>query len=128
MLVFLNGCFDILHVGHIRLFEFAYEYGNVFVGLNSDLSIQQIKGNGRPIFPEEHRKEILLSIKYIYDVIIFDELTPARLIYELNPDIIIVGYDHSIKDKCYKHARAVNKIMIQAPKFENISTSNIIKG
>ena len=126
MLVFLNGCFDILHLGHIKLFEFAHEYGNVFVGLNSDRSIKKLnKGDDRPIFNEQYRKEMLLAIKYIYDVIIFDESTPEKLISRLNPNIIIIGYDHSINDNCYRESILVNRKMVQAPKFGDFSTSKI---
>ena len=128
MLVFVNGCFDILHLGHIKLLEFAYEYGNVFVGLNSDKSIKLNKGNNRPFFDEQYRKEMLSSIKYVYDVIIFDEPTPERLISQLNPNIIIVGYDHSINDDCYKESVRVKRKIVQAPHFGNFSTSTIYEG
>ena len=126
MLVFVNGCFDILHLGHIKLLEFAYEYGNVFIGLNSDKSIKSIKGNNRPFFNEQYRKEMLLAIKYVYDVILFDELTPKKIINQLNPNIIVVGYDHSINDDCYKESVSVNRKIIQAPKFGDYSSSSII--
>jgi len=126
MLVFVNGCFDVLHLGHIKLLEFAYKYGNVFVGLNSDKSIRYNKGPERPFFNEEYRKEMLLSIKYVYDVIIFDEPTPQLLISQLNPNVVIVGYDHSIYDKCYKESLANNRKVIHAPQFGDFSTSRIL--
>jgi D-beta-D-heptose 7-phosphate kinase / D-beta-D-heptose 1-phosphate adenosyltransferase len=127
MLVFVNGCFDLLHLGHIKLLEFAYDYGNVFVGLNSDKSIKRIKGSGRPIFNQDYRKDMLLAIKYVYDVIIFDESTPQQLISMLNPNIIIIGHDHSIKDDCYKESVECGRKIIQAPKFDQHSTSKILK-
>jgi D-beta-D-heptose 7-phosphate kinase/D-beta-D-heptose 1-phosphate adenosyltransferase len=127
MLVFINGCFDILHLGHIKLLEFANSYGDVFVGLNSDKSIKKLKGKKRPIYCEDDRKLMLLSIKYVYDVIIYDELTPINIIAKLNPDIIIVGYDHSISNKCYKDSIEVGRIIIKAPKFHTYSTSQTIK-
>ena len=126
MLVFVNGCFDLLHLGHIKLLEFANEYGNVFVGLNSDKSIKLNKGNNRPFFNENYRREMLLSIKYVYDVMIFDEPTPERLIGQLNPNIVIVGHDHSIDDDCYKESVRVKRKIVQAPQFGNFSTSNIL--
>lgn len=126
MLVFVNGCFDALHLGHIKLLEFAYKYGNVFVGLNSDVSVKRNKGENRPFFNEQSRKEMLLAIKYVYDVIIFDEPTPEQLIRKLNPNVVIVGYDHSIYDKCYAESRDANRKLIHAPQFGNFSTSEII--
>jgi D-beta-D-heptose 7-phosphate kinase/D-beta-D-heptose 1-phosphate adenosyltransferase len=127
MLVFVNGCFDVLHPGHIQLLEFANQYGNVFVGLNSDKSVRLLKGKGKPIFKEQYRKEMLLAIKYVYDVMIFNEPTPKELITYLNPNVIIVGYDHSTNDSCYTESVMCGRQLIQAPKFGNYSTSNIIK-
>jgi len=127
MLVFVNGCFDLLHIGHIRLLEFANEYGNVFVGLNSDNSVRYLKGLHRPVFDQNIRKEVLLSIKYVYDVVIFNEPTPENIINVLNPNIIIVGYDHSINDQCYHSSLRASRKLIQAPKFSDYSTSDIIR-
>lgn len=126
MLVFVNGCFDVLHLGHIKLLEFAYEYGNVFIGLNSDTSVKKNKGENRPVFDEQSRKAMLLAIRYVYDVIIFDESTPQKLISRLNPNIVIVGYDHSIYDDCYTESRLCGRQIVQAPKFGEFSTSKVL--
>jgi D-beta-D-heptose 7-phosphate kinase/D-beta-D-heptose 1-phosphate adenosyltransferase len=97
--IFTNGCFDILHRGHIELFKFCRSLGNnVIVGLNTDRSIRENKGNSRPINSQEDRKLILESIRYIDNVILFDEKTPYKLINQIKPDIIVKGGDYSAKD------------------------------
>ena len=83
-LIFTNGCFDLIHVGHIRLLEFAASLGTLVVGLNSDASVKRLKGASRPINPESERKEVLEAIKYVSEVIIFEEETPLNLIKKLN--------------------------------------------
>ena len=95
MIIFTNGCFDILHRGHVEMLKFCKEKGTVIVGLNSDKSIKKIKGNTRPINSQEDRKFLLSSLRFVDDVIIFDEETPYELIKELNPDIIVKGGDYT---------------------------------
>ncbi|MER3431697.1 MAG: hypothetical protein C4324_11780 [Blastocatellia bacterium] len=93
-IVFTNGCFDILHPGHIDLLNRARQLGTkLIVGLNSDASVRAIKGPERPILPAEARKAMLLALKSVDDVIIFDELTPERLIKEIKPDFLVKGGD-----------------------------------
>ena len=95
MKVFTNGCFDILHRGHVELLRYCSSLGTeVVVGLNSDSSIKKIKGPKRPIFVEKDRKFMLEACKYVDEVIIFDEETPYRLIKEVRPDIIVKGGDY----------------------------------
>ena len=94
-IVFTNGCFDILHVGHIKLLEFCRELGDyVIVGLNSDRSVRKLKGISRPINTQEQRKQILESIKYVNEVIIFDDATPLGLIKQIRPDFVVKGADY----------------------------------
>jgi D-beta-D-heptose 7-phosphate kinase/D-beta-D-heptose 1-phosphate adenosyltransferase len=94
-IIFTNGCFDILHIGHIRLFEYSKSLGHkLIVGLNSDNSVKKLKGTNRPINNEKNRKEMLLSIRWVDEVIIFDELTPIELIKKIKPDIIVKGGDY----------------------------------
>src|SRR5687767_6000159 len=94
MLVFTNGCFDILHAGHVDLLARARALGDkLIVGLNSDRSVRSIKGPGRPVQDQEARKAVLLGLRYVDDVIIFDEPTPATLIERLRPDILVKGGD-----------------------------------
>jgi D-beta-D-heptose 7-phosphate kinase/D-beta-D-heptose 1-phosphate adenosyltransferase len=92
--VFTNGCFDILHKGHIELLAYCKSLGRVTVGLNSDLSIKRIKGKKRPIILEQDRKRVLESLRYVDEVIIFEEDTPYELIRKLNPDLIVKGGDY----------------------------------
>lgn len=92
--VFTNGCFDLLHPGHIRGFEQARALGDVLiVGLNSDASVRQLKGPTRPVIPERERAEILAALESVDAVMIFDELTPREVISRLLPDVLVKGGD-----------------------------------
>ena len=92
--VFTNGCFDLLHPGHIRSLELARELGDaLIVGLNSDASVRQLKGEGRPIFREGERAEILAALESVNAVVIFDGLTPREVIARLLPDVLVKGGD-----------------------------------
>lgn len=94
MIVFTNGCFDIIHRGHVDLLRRARELGDkLIVGINSDESVRKIKGTGRPLQDQESRREVLLGLKSVDEVIIFDEPTPERLIHELRPDTLVKGGD-----------------------------------
>jgi D-glycero-beta-D-manno-heptose 1-phosphate adenylyltransferase len=92
--VFTNGCFDLLHPGHIRSLELARELGDVLiVGLNSDASVRQLKGEGRPVIAERERAEILTALESVDAVVIFDAPTPRELITALLPDVLVKGGD-----------------------------------
>lgn len=93
-IIFTNGCFDILHRGHVELLKFCKTLGHVVVGLNSDSSVKKIKGKHRPINSQEDRKLILESLKYIDHVVVFEEETPYNLIKAISPDIIVKGGDY----------------------------------
>jgi D-sedoheptulose 7-phosphate isomerase len=94
MIVFTNGCFDILHPGHVDLLERARALGNrLIVGINSDSSVRSIKGPDRPIIDQESRAAILRALRSVDEVVIFDEPTPERLIAELRPDVLVKGGD-----------------------------------
>jgi D-beta-D-heptose 7-phosphate kinase/D-beta-D-heptose 1-phosphate adenosyltransferase len=96
MIIFTNGCFDIIHTAHIDLLKFCKSIGDkVIVGLNSDDSIKKIKGDKRPINNEKDRKAILESIKFVDEVIIFSEITPIEVIKSIKPDIIVKGGDYT---------------------------------
>jgi D-glycero-beta-D-manno-heptose 1-phosphate adenylyltransferase len=92
--VFTNGCFDLLHPGHIRSLEAARSLGDVLiVGINSDESVRALKGPNRPVIPEQERAEILASLECVDAVTIFPELTPQNLIAALLPDVLVKGGD-----------------------------------
>ena len=96
-IVFTNGCFDLLHVGHIQYLQAARTRGDLLiVGVNSDQSVRLIKGPGRPILAEAERSKILAALSFVDYVILFSESTPERLISELRPDLLIKGDDYSI--------------------------------
>lgn len=92
--VFTNGCFDLLHVGHTRLLRKAKSLGNLLVvGLNSDESIRRLKGPGRPITPQRARVELLSALEAVDFVVLFNEETPERLIRQIRPDVLVKGSD-----------------------------------
>jgi rfaE bifunctional protein nucleotidyltransferase chain/domain len=92
--VFTNGCFDLLHPGHIRSLEAAKALGDILiVGINSDESVRALKGDGRPVFPAAERAEILASLECVDAVLIFPEPTPQNVIARLLPDILVKGGD-----------------------------------
>lgn len=96
--VFTNGCFDILHVGHVRYLKEARELGDLLViGLNTDASVQRLKGPGRPVQFEGARAEILAALACVDYVALFDDETPARLIERVRPEILVKGGDYSIE-------------------------------
>lgn len=96
--VFTNGCFDILHVGHIRYLNQARALGDLLVvGVNSDLSVKRLKGESRPVIPEAERAEVLLALKSVDYVILFEEDTPLELIKAVSPDVLVKGGDWAIE-------------------------------
>jgi D-beta-D-heptose 7-phosphate kinase/D-beta-D-heptose 1-phosphate adenosyltransferase len=98
-IVFSNGCFDILHRGHIEYLTKAKEFGDVLiVGLNSDTSVQRLKGKDRPINSESDRARILDALKPVDYVVIFEEDTPLRLIQTVKPDVLVKGGDYKVEE------------------------------
>lgn len=92
--VFTNGCFDLLHPGHIETLEKARSLGDaLIVGVNSDRGVREMKGPGRPIVPERERAEVLASLAYVDAIVIFDEPTPRELVAALLPDVLVKGGD-----------------------------------
>ena len=97
-IVFTNGCFDILHVGHVRYLTAAKNFGDVLiVGLNTDESVKKLKGASRPINNQYDRAEVLLGLKAVDHVIFFGEDTAENLIAELQPDIYVKGGDYTLE-------------------------------
>lgn len=92
--VFTNGCYDLLHPGHVRLLEKARSLGDVLIlALNSDASVQRLKGPARPLTPERERAEVALELQAVDAVVVFDEDTPRELIAAVLPDILVKGAD-----------------------------------
>lgn len=130
--VWSNGCFDVLHVGHVRSLEAARSFGDILiVGLNSDRSVRQLKGSGRPILPENERAELLVSLKCVDAVLIFDETTPEVALTCLQPDIHCKGADYAppagkpIPEKALVESYGGRVEFL--PLFEGLSTSNIVE-
>lgn len=98
-IVFTNGCFDILHRGHIEYLAQAANLGDVLIiGLNTDKSVQRIKGETRPVQDQYARALVLASLQFVHAVVFFDEDTPYELIKKVRPDILIKGSDYNIED------------------------------
>jgi D-glycero-beta-D-manno-heptose 1-phosphate adenylyltransferase len=127
--VFTNGCFDLIHAGHVDYLSKAKELADVLiVGLNSDESVKRIKGEKRPILKQEERAFILSNLKPVDYVILFDEDTPQKLIEELLPDVLVKGADWSIEEIVGKDVVLNNGGKVETIKFVNDqSTSKIIK-
>lgn len=98
-IVFTNGCFDILHAGHITYLSKAKSLGDALViGLNSDASVKELKGKSRPIVPQKNRAIVLAALEAVDFVVIFKELTPLKLIKAIRPDILVKGGDWKKED------------------------------
>ena len=122
--VFTNGCFDILHVGHLKLLKHAREQGKkLIVGINSDASVRRLKGNSRPINDQNKRKEALEQLRIIDEVIVFNEDTPYELIKKIKPSLIVKGGDYNIEDVIGHDLAAVELF----PIVDDISTTRIIE-
>lgn len=123
-IVFTNGCFDIIHIGHIRYLKEAKTLGDMLVvGLNSDRSVSMIKPD-RPIIPQNHRAEVLSSLEMVDYVVLFDEETPYELIKLLKPDILVKGGDWKKEDII---GSDIVKKTRSLPYIKDISTSKIIE-
>jgi D-glycero-beta-D-manno-heptose 1-phosphate adenylyltransferase len=97
-IVFTNGCFDLLHIGHVRYLEQAKSLGDILiVGINTDASVQKLKGPTRPIQNENDRAEILASLKAVDHTVLFGEETPLNLIKQVKPDVLVKGGDWKIE-------------------------------
>jgi D-beta-D-heptose 7-phosphate kinase/D-beta-D-heptose 1-phosphate adenosyltransferase len=128
-IVFTNGCFDLLHVGHTRYLRNARELGDVLiVGLNSDSSVRKIKGEGRPIVPEGERAEVLASLACVDYVVVFEEDRPDSLLKSIRPHIHVKGGDYSIQDiPERKSVESHGGKVVILKKVEGHSTRSIIQ-
>jgi rfaE bifunctional protein nucleotidyltransferase chain/domain len=128
-LVFTNGVFDILHVGHVRYLEAARALGDALVvAINSDASVRKLKGQGRPLMNEKERAEILAALQTVDYVTIFDDLSPRTLIAELLPDVLVKGGDYAL-DEIHgrEEVEAAGGRVLSLPFVEGLSTSQIIE-
>lgn len=124
-IVFTNGCFDILHRGHIEYLRKSRSYGTkLIVGLNSDRSVRELKGSSRPVNNEHDRKAMLESLEFVDEVIIFDEPTPKELIQRIKPDIITKGGDY--KEPINVVGNDIAQVVLM-PYIEGYSTTKIIE-
>ena len=127
--VFTNGCFDLLHPGHIRSLELARALGDMLiVGLNSDASVRQLKGKGRPVITERERAEILAALECVDAVVIFDDRTPREMITGLLPDVLVKGGD-SPGDQIVgrEEVEAAGGRVVSVPVVPGYSTSAILE-
>ncbi|MEW6673989.1 MAG: D-glycero-beta-D-manno-heptose 1-phosphate adenylyltransferase [Thermodesulfobacteriota bacterium] len=127
--VFTNGCFDILHVGHVRYLQSAKAEGDILViGLNSDRSVRIIKGENRPVIGEQQRAEVLASVAFVDYIILFDEPDPHRLIAAIAPDVLVKGADWA-EDKIVgaDGVKAKGGRVVRVPVVPKVSTSRIIE-
>ena len=128
-LVFTNGCFDLLHKGHLDLLSNAAGFGDkLFVGLNSDKSVKKLKGDSRPKQNERTRAQKLLELKYVNHVIIFEDLTPKELIYAISPDVLVKGGDYKKSEIVgAKHVISSGGVVKIVPLTSGFSTTSIIE-
>lgn len=125
--VFTNGCYDLLHPGHIRLLERARSLGDVLIlALNSDSSVQRLKGPSRPLIPQAERVELALSLEPVDAVTVFDEDTPRELIAALLPDVLVKGADwaHFIAGR--EEVEAAGGQVLAVPLEPGYSTTSIV--
>ena len=128
-LVFTNGCFDLLHKGHLDLLSNAAGFGDkLFVGLNSDKSVKKLKGDSRPKQNERTRAQNLLELKYVNHVIIFEDLTPQKLIHTMSPNVLVKGGDYKKNEIVgAKHVISCGGVVKIVPLTPGFSTTSIIE-
>ena len=128
-IVFTNGCFDLLHKGHLDLLNKSSKYGDIlFIGLNSDSSVKKLKGASRPVEDEMIRSQKLMSLNYVDHVIIFKQLTPRKLISELKPDVLVKGGDYDLNNIVGANEVVSNGGIVKIiPLTPGFSTTSIIE-
>ncbi|QQS45465.1 MAG: D-glycero-beta-D-manno-heptose 1-phosphate adenylyltransferase [Acidobacteriota bacterium] len=126
--VFTNGCFDLLHPGHVRYLRQARALGDaLIVALNSDRSVRELKGPGRPILEEAERAEVMAALECVDYVTVFDDSTPRELIATLLPDVLVKGGDWGIDQIVGRHeVESAGGIVLSLPFVEGSSTTDII--
>jgi D-glycero-beta-D-manno-heptose 1-phosphate adenylyltransferase len=128
-LVFTNGVFDLLHVGHVRYLAQARSLGDVLVvAINSDHSVRELKGPDRPVFDEGERAEILAALRHVDYVVVFDDISPRSLIKSLLPDVLVKGGDYQL-DEIHgrEEVEAAGGRVISLPFVAGASTSSLLQ-
>ena len=128
-LVFTNGCFDILHAGHVDYLQKARQLGDaLLVGLNNDASVRKLKGDSRPIVDEKARAMVLAALEAVDAVVLFKEETPGRLIDQVQPDVLVKGGDYLAEEIVgYQTVTTKGGTVKVLPFLEGHSTTSIIK-
>ncbi len=128
-IVFTNGCFDILHAGHVDIFQQARELGDALVvAINSDSSIKKIKGEKRPVVPQEQRMQVVAALESVDFVVVFSEEDPLKVIKEIQPDILVKGGDWEVETIIGREiVEKKGGKVCSIPLMEGISTTNIIE-
>jgi len=127
--VFTNGCFDILHAGHVQYLQDARDLGDLLiVAVNSDLSVRALKGPGRPVNPQAERAEVVAALEAVDYVVIFEEPDPLRVIEEIRPHILVKGGDWSVNDIVGRQVvEESGGRVLSIPLKPGVSTTHIIK-
>ena len=128
VVVFTNGVFDLLHVGHVRYLAQARTFGAaLIVAINSDRAVRELKGNDRPVIHQDERAEVLAALRDVTHVTIFDEVSPRALIKELLPDVLVKGGDYGL-DEIHgrEEVEAAGGRVVSLPFIEGSSTTKII--
>jgi len=128
-IVFTNGCFDLLHIGHTRYLQEARRLGDcLIVGINSDASVRAIKPDGRPIVPQAQRAEVLASLACVDHVVVFDEPDPLGLIAAVQPDILVKGGDWPIEQIVGREiVQARGGKVVTIPVVPDVSTTTLLQ-
>ena len=128
-LVFTNGCFDILHVGHVRYLSEARRLGDaLLVAINNDASVRALKGEGRPVMNEEERAELLAALASVDYVTVFDDVSPRSLIAEILPDVLVKGGDYALEEiHGREEVEGAGGRVVALPFVEGASTTGIIE-
>ncbi|MEM7040909.1 MAG: D-glycero-beta-D-manno-heptose 1-phosphate adenylyltransferase [Bacteroidota bacterium] len=127
-IVFTNGCFDLLHLGHVDYLEKARQFGDrMLVGLNTDASVQRLKGETRPLQDEMSRARVMASLQFVDAVVFFDEDTPLKLIETVMPDVLVKGADYEIEQIVGAKEVLANGGKVERIEFvDGYSTSKIV--
>jgi rfaE bifunctional protein nucleotidyltransferase chain/domain len=128
-LVFTNGCFDVLHVGHVRYLAAARALGDrLVVAINSDRTVRELKGSGRPVMSEAERAEMLAALRVVDYVTVFDQVSPRALIAEVLPDVLVKGGDYALEEiHGREEVEASGGRVVSLPFVEGASTTSIIE-